>query len=183
MTIEQAKDYAKSIDLTDADKRSFEDFQPLAEQFKPFLADGDTVIMTNSEVRDILDRKVTQLFLEPVDSENKPVKLVLAFNNRNIYVDGKSLRTLGEKDIDVPMTALGAFKVKSIEMTGEWPMRRSAAAEAEGLLPTKVFTDADWSTLRKTYESSAEMKKAAVNESYDAAARYEIPHIEITPVD
>lgn len=183
MTIKEAQAYAKGIDLTDADKRSFEDFQPLAEQFKPFLDSGDTVLMINSERRTIVEREVTQLTLEPQNSDNKAVKLVLAFNNRNIYVGGKSLKEIGEKDIDAAMTAVGAFKVESIDLTGEYPMRRSVAAETEELLPTKVFTDADWSKLRKTYNSSPEMRKAAVNETYDAAPRYEIPHIEISPVE
>lgn len=183
MTIEEAKKYAKSIDLTVADKRSFEDFQPLAEQMKAFLDNNDTVIMTGSEVRNIIDRDVTQFTLSPVDSDTKPVNLVLAFNNRNIYVDGVSLKALGEKDIDSVMPALAAFIVKSVNLTGEWPMRRSIAAQELGLVPSPTLTDAQWSSLRKKYEGDADMRKAATDEAYDARLSYEIPHIEISPIE
>lgn len=182
MTVEEAIKYAKSIELTDADKRSFEDFQPLAKQMQGFLDGDDTVLIINSEVRTIAEREVTQLTLEPVDSDTNPIKLVLAFNNRNIFVNGETLKSIGEKDIDVAMAAIGAFKVKSVDMTNEWPMRRSLAAQNLGLLPTKKFTDADWALLRKEYESP-DNRKAATDEVYDAAPRYEIPHVEISPVE
>lgn len=182
MNVADAKKLVASLELTDADKRSFETFQPLAAQMKKFEESGVTVVTVDSDVRTINDREVTELHLAPENGEDTPLKMVLAYNNRNIYVDGSSLKEIGEKDIDNAIGTLAAFKVDSVEMTGEYPMRRSKAAEALGFLPTKEFTNADWTTLRAKYDSDETLRKAADSPVYDARELFEIPKINITAV-
>jgi hypothetical protein len=182
MNVENAKKLVKSIDLTDADKRSFETFQPLAGQMTKFAESGVTVVTVDTDQRTINERQVTEFHLAPADNDAAPLKMILAYNNRNIYVDGVSLKDIGEKDIDTAVGTLAAFKVDSVEMTGEYPMRRSKAAEALGFLPTKEFTSADWSALRAKYDSEESLRKAADSPVYDARDLFEIPKVNITAV-
>lgn len=189
MTKEQAKKLVGEIILTKDDKRSFETFQPLAGIMKQYAESGDTLLTIDSEVK-TLDtqqgqREVTELHLAPEGTEDvAPTRMILAYNSRNFYLpSGETLREVGEKDIDQAIGALAAFKVSSVEMTGQYPMRRSKAAEALGFVPTKNLANADWTTLRNKYTESDEMKKAATSEVYDARPIFEIPKINIEPQD
>lgn len=183
MKRDEAKKYVANLELTGDDKRSFETFQPLADAMKEFAKSGVVVVTSDSEVRTINERDFTELHLQAEDGDDSPVKVIMAYNNRNIYVEGESLKEIGEKNIDNAIGSLAAFKVDSVDMTGEYPMRRSVAAEALNFLPTKEFTNADWTTLRTKYEENADNRKAAGSALYDARPLFEIPKIHITPVE
>jgi hypothetical protein len=183
MKKEEAKKYVASLEMTDADKRSFETFQSIHDAMTKFKESGVTVLTVNSEQRTINERDLTEFHLAPEDSEETPFKMILAYNSNNIYADGESLRKLGEKDIDKAVAILGAFKVTETELTGEFPMRRSRAAEALGFTPEKEMTGADWTKLRKKYESAPDLREAAESAVYDARPIFNIPKIHIEAVD
>ena len=174
-TKKEAIEYVAQIQLTDNDKKSFETFTPLAKQMQPFFDSKAVVLCTGSEVREFdptgtnkEKRQFTEFHLQPEGTDDPLTKVILAYNNRNIFVGENSLRDIGEKNIDHVAPALAAFTVEKIEMTGHFPMRRSKAAEELGYVPSKTFVSADWAALRAKYDESDDMKKAAEAELYDA---------------
>lgn len=191
MTKEQAKEFVAGLKLTPDDEKTFETFQSLTEQMEAYQKSGKVILTVSSEVKDLKigpskeERSVTELHLQPVDEDTAPkTKMILAYNSRNFYnKDGVTLHKIGETNIDEAIAELAAFKVTSVERTGEWPMRKSVAAEELGFTPDKVMVNADWTRLREKYDESADNRKAAKATVYDARPIFEIPKINIESVD
>ena len=187
MKIEEAKERMATVKPTKDDEKSFETFQPLAEALKKFEESGDVVLTTKVEPRELTvgdaKRSVSELYFEPEGAENAtPVRMIMAYNSRNFYIGEENLRTIGERDIDAAFASLAAFKVKSVEPTGLYPMRRSKAAENLGYVPSKKLTQDEWGKLREEYSDDAN-KVAAKGEVFNATEAFEIHKFNIEVVD
>ena len=181
MTREDAKNVIKNLNLTDRDKRTFQNFQPLAQHFKPHV--GNILLTEEAGSRTIGEDEYTTLTLAPENGQGAKVPVTLAFDVRNFFVNGKSIRTLGtEGDIDAAVANLAAFEVQDVKPTGFHPMLSSKAAVETGYYGKEAskMEQADWRKLGEAYNASDDMKAAA---DETVGADREIHEIHIVPVN
>jgi hypothetical protein len=165
--------------LTENDKRTF----VVAESFgKQMSAYQDKTLHTiGAEQKVYNEQKYTALKFGPVEGKGKNIDMVIAFNARNVYVDGKSIRQIGQDgEAEDALSNLAMFTVDKIEETNTYPWTRSKAAENLGLLnkPSDEYTQQDWNKLRAEYEAAAANQRAASGVS----DLFEIVNVHITPV-
>lgn len=192
MDRKEAKELVSGIQLTEDDNRTFETFQSLTKKMEEFQAAGVVVLTVGSRERTLKvgpqkteTRKVTEFDLQPeAQDDAAKTRMILAYNSRNLYLPtGESLHTIGAKNVDEAVSALAAFTVTKVEMTGEYPMRKSIAAENLGFTPDKEMSSDDWSRLREKYDETAENRGPAKAAIYKAEEVFEIPKIHIAPVN
>ena len=172
-----AKKLVEVINLNDNDKRTFQTFQPLGKLMETHK--GAVLLTAGVGTRSIQDKDYTELTLKPENGEGIDVKVTLAYDSRNIFVGDKSLSDIGRDGAAEDAVAnLASFEVKEVTFTGEYPWKRSRAAEVLGFVDKDEMTNADWTALREKYEANPEMRNAADGVS----DIFEISKIEITPV-
>ncbi len=176
MSIEESKKLVEGIVLNENDKRTFQTFQPLGKLME--TQKGNLLLTAAVGTRNIQDKDYTELTVKPANGEGLDVKITLAYDSRNLFVDGKSLSDIGKEGDALDAVAnLAAFQVDSVDFTGHYPWKRSRAAEILGFTDKDDMTDKDWSTLREKYESNDDMKAAADGVS----DIFEISQIHISP--
>lgn len=186
MDINESKKMISELanNLTKNDTRTFSSFEPFGKKMEAF---ENQVLQTVGKgtrtiTRDGQDEDFTLLKFGPTVGEAKGVEMTIAFDARNIYVNDKSIRDIGkEVDVETGLQNLAKFKVDKVEFTGTYPWTRSAAAQKLGYLEAKIedMTSADWTKLRKEYDSAPVMQ--GPGEGVDPI--FEIAKVHITPVD
>lgn len=179
MNRKEAKELIKNLALNDNDRRTFQTFQPLGKLMETHK--GKILLTAGVGTREIQDKDYTELTLAPENGDGVKVNVTLAYDARNLFVGGKSLSEIGrEGQVEDAVANLASFQVDEVEFTSEYPWKRSQAAQMLGFVDKDAteMTNADWTNLRKTYESSEAMRKAAD----DVSDIFEICKIHITPV-
>lgn len=185
MTRKEAIALVSNLPLTANDKKAFTQFQPLGKIMEEHK--GQVLMATGHDFREILGEKYLQLNLAPETGKGPNVSVTLAYDSRSIFTtlegetEAKSLRDIGrETDHDVAIGKLAAFTVDSVEFTGEYPWKRSKAAETLKMtdIENEDMKQGDWNRLSDLYKSSADMRGPAedVNEIFQITKTF------ITPV-
>lgn len=176
MSIEESKKLVKGIVLNENDKKTFQTFQPLGKLME--TQKKNLMLLAAVGTRSIQGKDYTELTLKPENGEGLDIKVTLAYDSRNLFVDGTSLSDIGkEGDAADAVAHLAAFEVDSVEFTGKYPWKRSHAAEVLGFVDKTDMTNADWNTLRDKYDSADKYQKAADGVS----DIFEISEVHISP--